>query len=1198
MYLSFRTISYKFLINSLILIIAFLLSAGTLHAQETNGILEIDDPLTSSQTLGRQNGGTFTAEGWKTLTAFDYIQYDILTCPFGEVEFDIRGIYAGVEVFPNIAYDKEGKEIPGVVNPHYTFFNMWDRDDANLWYGVTQWHNPYKCFIYLNGYNPEDPANWGSMKLRLNVSAYTSGYEDDPHAFEDPAIGPFDWQRDHVYHHRLAWGDGHMRWYMDGVLIKDWDYSSFGAEYAPPNHSMRIGSGFDSKGTSGYKTPLLVTFSNFKFYRHQDLTPPSVVSAEPDGETGGVSLDSDILVHFSEPMDASSTALAFSIEPSVLGEIQWVGNALFYHTTELLLPDTTYKIRISTAARDIAGNPLSQDFEQNFATVTTAINTIGRYQEFEVPFTVTDLGSRNRYKDVWLKGTFRGPSKTIEIEGFWDGGDVWKVRMAPTETGTWSYTITGSEASFNTSGNFACIESESKGFIRTNPNRPYTFMHDDGTPWLWRGDTSWRGFTSLIPYEGRWKPYIDLRASQGYSVVQSIVVSYIGGSNFWKNEGGLCFDENSESKNYDRLNPEYFSWIDKRIDYALSKGIVPVMVFTWAQEYPNFSREQFEHFERYLVARYAAKNVIWCLSGEYDEVVVDFAIPTSEFAVHGQIVRQYDPYDHPITLHPTGLSSSVEFAGESWFDFVMQQTSNCVWDIQRDRQHNKPVVNGEPRYMYVGEDNTESRRALWEIVTSGGFYTTGFLPTLAPDKGGWDMSALPDEQQWVEILNKLLPRLHWWEMEPHPEWSSNGQLLAKPGEEYLAYSRDGGTTRINLSHTSGTINGEWINPRTGAKEAVNSIQGGSIVTLSPPFSGDWALHLGKGVNQDSIPPNPPTALSSPTQTMSGIVLSWQAPTPAPDGDEAQIYLIYRDGLQIASSVITSFSDQNLAEGTGYHYTVYALDADGNRSVAAAELSISTDRDSKAPEALEMQVLSESQLNVMFSERIEKTSAELAANYAISPPVKVLSAVTNKEQTMVTLLTGAHKAMQTYTLTISNILDMAKTPNRMAESKTFSYKFDGGLRITGVNPNSYRPDSLTINDRYYADRDFTLAQIPNACAGYTWIVTENDDKNQKDAHWLSFKVNVSVSVLVGFDTSISPIPKWLTSWTNTGEHLITSDDSPLVLYQKIFPAGDIVLGANEGSDQGSMYVVLVKAYDGRIKDAVAPAVPGGFNFGLR
>ena len=168
-------------------------------AQDT--LLVIDDPLTNYSTIGSRHGGVFTSDGWKTQVYTDCIKYNVETISAGEIQFDIQGIYASSTVFPNMEYDDEGNPT-GEEDVHYSFLSMWDRDDSHEWYGVQQWHNPYKCYMHIYGYVPGDQYKWRHMKLRLNVVAYDGGYDDDPHAFEDPKAGPFDWERYHTYHHR------------------------------------------------------------------------------------------------------------------------------------------------------------------------------------------------------------------------------------------------------------------------------------------------------------------------------------------------------------------------------------------------------------------------------------------------------------------------------------------------------------------------------------------------------------------------------------------------------------------------------------------------------------------------------------------------------------------------------------------------------------------------------------------------------------------------------------------------------------------------------------------------------------------------------------------------------------------------------------------------------------------------------------
>jgi len=449
-------------------ILVLLLLAAALPAaeQSVTKILEIDDPLTNARTTGTQSGGMLNSEGWTTKTALDYIQYSIPTCPAGEISFNVRGIYASREVFPNIDHDKKGVEVPGSENVHYNLFSMWDEDVDNSWYGIQQWHNPYKCYIHIYGYTEGDLYKWRRMKLRLNVAAFNGGYDDDPHAFEDPAVGPFEWEKNHTYRHRLVWGEGKMQWYMDDVLLKTWDYSTFGAEYAPPDHRLRLGSGLLSR-SGGLQVPIGIIYSNFKLYRYIDNTPPEVVRLEPQSTGEGADVDSDILVHFSEPMNQSSAQAAFSITPAVAGSISWVGTALYFQPAALLQPNTSYTVRVAASAKDNAGNALSSAFSSSFTTRSLVPSTVGRYESIDITLVASGLASStNRYRDVTLQGVFTGPTKTLEIAGFWDLGDVFKVRIAPTEVGTWTYRITSPVASLNATGSFQCVESGSHGFVR------------------------------------------------------------------------------------------------------------------------------------------------------------------------------------------------------------------------------------------------------------------------------------------------------------------------------------------------------------------------------------------------------------------------------------------------------------------------------------------------------------------------------------------------------------------------------------------------------------------------------------------------------------------------------------------------------------------------------------------------------------
>jgi len=822
--------------------------------------LEIDDPLTNGQTVGQLGGGGFTENGWKTKTRLDYIQYDIETCSYGRIEFDVQGLYASNEVFPNIYYD--GNKPTDEEDMHYTLFNMWDRDENNLWFGkspngIRQWHNPWKMLMHVFGYVKGDKWKWRHGRFRLNVGAYWGGYDDDPHAFE-LEYGPVYWEQDRVFHVELEWGNGHMHYSIDGELLSHCDYSSFGVEYAPPEHSMRLGSA--QKGCKGFdmQVPLQITYSNFKFYRNFDKTPPTITDFNPGHHTTDNKLDSYIVLHVSESFDLESAIQAFSITPTVAGEVKKSGTTIYYELAELLQPNTDYTITLDTQFADQSGLHLESPFTATFSTGSDQSKVIEKWGIFELPIIAENV-SGNHYKDISLQGVFQGPSETISIDGFWNGGNVWKIRMTPNEVGTWSYTLSGNHSAFNRSGSFQVVDSNKKGHIHTNPENPYTFMWDDGTPFLWKGETCWRGFTALFPFEGRFKEYIDMRHSQGYNVVQSIVVSFINGDAFWANEGGTVFELKRTGKDYDNLNPKYFEWMDRRIEYMNSLDMVPVIFFTWAQEFIKFSDDQFKRFCEYMVARFAAYNVFWCISGEHSEAYVDFGLTPEAWRQHGETIYNADPYKHLISLHPGGgHRSSRQFARDYWFGFIMQQSPDFHSLILNDRQWDIPVVSAENAYAGWTVDDDAMRRAAWEVYTAGGFSTAGFFHTFAPDKGGYDPEANMQQQLEMIYFFNFIEHTKWWKMFPHDELTSNGYCLADPGEEYVIYSYSGGPVTVNLSAVNGETDIQWLDPYTGEYSQRSAITGGTTVTLAPPFDGEWALHIGGTFDVDA--PAAPTGL--------------------------------------------------------------------------------------------------------------------------------------------------------------------------------------------------------------------------------------------------------------------------------------------------------------------------------------------------
>ncbi len=141
--------------------------------------------------------------------------------------------------------------------------------------------------------------------------------------------------------------------------------------------------------------------------------------------------------------------------------------------------------------------------------------------------------------------------------------------------------------------------------------------------------------------------------------------------------------------------------------------------------------------------------------------------------------------------------------------------------------------------------------------------------------------------------------------------------------------------------------------------------------------------------------------------------------------------------------------------------------------------------------------------------------------------------------------------------------------------------DGAL-ISDLAPSSFRVDSLGEGDRYYVDRDYTLAVIPAFLDKAEWIRSANEDKTVDADGFVAFEVSRPVTVYLAFDPRASSLPHWLRDWEAIDERLYVNGDvmGYFEIYRRRFPKGRVELDGNSarGSDWGdegrSHYIVAV------------------------
>jgi hypothetical protein len=498
----------------------------------------------------------------------------------------------------------------------------------------------------------------------------------------------------------------------------------------------------------------------------------------------------------------------------------------------------------------------------------------------------------NPYSEVKAIVDLTGPSgfRLYSIPLFWNGGDTWKFRVAVFKPGVWEWIVESNDGGLGgQSGKFEIVASKRSGSIRASDGFPRHFQRQDGTPFWFLGDTAWALFTDNAQEKhdrADALAYIDARASQGFNVMHSMLLSEAG----WGNQGGLPWHDLSA----ERMNPAYWQEVDLRVAHANERGIVCGLALAWGDKRKQepFAWRRFPDLEarkryaRYVAARYSAYNVYFIVSGEWHGEVrtrpsTDDAV-RQEFVEIGDALAAADPHDRMIAIHPMTAEGSVrEFNSAGWMSFgdYQQNYRDLHGRVLQSLQHDKPVVNAEYGYFLRDQsgdgvpdkDNSTSlaamRNATWDIVMAGGYVVTGFGTTYFGgnrDPGLFDLTAeknKPWEEQ-IGYVKRLFADMEWWKLAPHDELltcetprGSEGRefsrvvppattywCLAEPEKQYLVYFR-GLTAPLHLSLAGGRrLQATLLNPRTGEQSKVAPSSGEEYI-IRPNDDHDWVVLL-------------------------------------------------------------------------------------------------------------------------------------------------------------------------------------------------------------------------------------------------------------------------------------------------------------------------------------------------------------------
>ncbi len=413
--------------------------------------------------------------------------------------------------------------------------------------------------------------------------------------------------------------------------------------------------------------------------------------------------------------------------------------------------------------------------DDSFVTEPEQILSAQTWVAVEVAFE-SEKTYANPFNDVDIELLLCGNGRLYTVPGFWDGGNVWKVRFVCPSEGEWYFktvcTDESNSALHNRTGKVNCVKYTGEhdiyahGFVTCAYGEKY-FTYDDGTPFFYLGDTHWSLGDETVDMVST---ICEKRLAQGFSVMQS---EPIGASFDFTNgitqddmEGFADYDEKFRiiaENGFVHANAQFFfpaymeplianngGYSDKTVTGTFNGETVEM------RDFADSTKAYLEKVSRYWVARYGAYPVIWTLGQETDNDFYwnesthpDWNFANNPYKLVAQYIAKYDPYDHPLSAHQENAGGTSAYGnGENASDeckvynkgsvpscfrdvpehnFYAAQwhtgkTSQSNFNLEKDYWYNsqgKPVINYEGQYCYLWTKNFGSRMQGWSAYLNG-----------------------------------------------------------------------------------------------------------------------------------------------------------------------------------------------------------------------------------------------------------------------------------------------------------------------------------------------------------------------------------------------------------------------------------------------------------------------------------------------
>jgi hypothetical protein len=485
---------------------------------------------------------------------------------------------------------------------------------------------------------------------------------------------------------------------------------------------------------------------------------------------------------------------------------------------------------------------------------------IQRFDIFELALDGPHEG--NPFTEVSLTASFQHNNRILQIDGFYDGEGIYKIRLMPDETGEWRYETQSNVPQLDgIAGVFQCLPARAgnQGPVRTTGDHPprFHFAYADslGEP---TGDRSPHLPSRYVPVGTTcyaWVHQGDALEEQTLATLAESPFNKLRMCVFPKdytynrNEPLLFpFERKPDgSWNFTRFHPPFWQHLERRVGQLAALGIEADLILfhpydRW--EFSNMGAENDDRYLRYIIARLAAyRNVWWSLANEYD------LMPTKTLADWDRffhILHEHDPHRHLCSIHNC----------HAFYDHSLPWVTHSSvqhWDTNQVKEwrekYRKPVVvdecgyEGDIQEAWGNFSPEEHVRKFWRGFCRGGYVGHGETYYNPEEILWWSKGGVlqGDSVARIAFLRQVVEAAPAG-LEPTNDWFCIG---ARCGDEYfLLYLENHQPRRFTYDLPSGQFRAEILDTWEMTISPVEGVFEGRL-EIEMPARSELAVRISK-----------------------------------------------------------------------------------------------------------------------------------------------------------------------------------------------------------------------------------------------------------------------------------------------------------------------------------------------------------------